>query len=96
MTMKQQHAEAPQSRPPSLFDLAARGAAGLHIPIPRMETVLPRAWADRLDDVGFGEHREPGIDPAIVDALRELYIVAPSESLRGLALGLMYAYLNLA
>lgn len=96
MTMKYQHTEQLRTQSQQLFDLATRGAAGLHIPVPRIDTVLPHAWAARLDEVGFGEHREPGIDPNIVDALRGLYIAAPSESLRGVALGLLYAYLNLA
>lgn len=94
--MKQQHAEAPQSRPPSLFDLAARGAAGLNIPIPRMNAVLPSTWVEELDRVGFGECRDPGVDPDVVDALRAMFVAAPSECLRGLALGLLFAYLNLS
>lgn len=93
MNMKHQHAEMPQR----LFDLAARGAAGLNIPIPSPSQVLPSAWAERLDAIGFGEGRTPGlIDPSVVEELRQLFITASSERLRGIALGLIHAYLNLA
>ena len=90
--MKHKHAEMPQRH----FDLAARGAAGLNIPIPRMSEALPSAWLERLDAIGFGEPAQPGINPDIVEELRLMYISAPSEHLRGLALGLLFAYLNLS
>ena len=92
MNMKHQHAEMPQR----LFDLAVQGAAGLQIPLPPLSQALPSAWLERLDAIGFGEPAEPGIDPDIVEELRLMYISAPSEHLRGLALGLLFAYLNLS
>ena len=91
--MKHHHSEMPQR----LFDLAARGAAGLQIPIPPLSEAIPSAWLERLDAIGFGEPpAQPGIDPDVVEELRSLFISAPSERLRGLALGLLFAYLNLA